>query len=233
MRTICPNCKSQLTLDTLYDSKISYKCLNCDELLYLSDLIDINEAEKLLFQPPKIIRIKKDKIIVNMPVSKNIIGYAFFLIFALILFSIFLVPLMWGLFNINSNEFVANIINIFIGIIALIMGLLLLSPLLRKLFCGLFQKIKVIFTGNTIYICRGLGSKNNCIDINLIKRIYTTKSTKEYKDLDGSCIEFEKKICIEIENGQIIDISISDENEVNAKILLLLIKYFSYKKQGI
>ncbi len=53
MRSICPNCKTQLSLDNINGSNIIYKCSNCNEILYLSDLIDIDEAEKLLLQPPK------------------------------------------------------------------------------------------------------------------------------------------------------------------------------------
>jgi len=235
MRTICPNCKTQLSLDTINGSKITYKCSNCNEILYLTDLLDIDKAEKLLLQPPKGVRVKRKKelIIVHVPVNLNKISHIFLFIFILTIFSIFLTPFIWSLYKINSNEFVANIINIIVGIVCVIIGILFFSSHLRKIFCSIFKRIKIIFYGNNICIYRGLGEKKENIDINFIKKIYSTKSIKEYKDIDGTSVDIDRKIYIEIENKNTIEINIHDVNEANSLFLILIIKYFSYKKQGI
>ncbi|MDR0319975.1 MAG: zinc-ribbon domain-containing protein [Treponema sp.] len=237
MRTICPNCKTQLSLDTINGSKVTYKCSNCNEILDLSDLLDIDKAEKLLLQPPKMVRVKRKKglIIVHVPVNLNKISYLFLSIFILTLFSIFLVPFIWSLYIINSNEFAVNIINIILGIVCVILGFLILSFPLRKIFCSTFQRIKIVFSGNNICIYRGLGEKNENIDINFIKKIYSTKSIKEYKNNDGDVtnVDINRNIYIEIENKNTIAINVHDVNEINSLFLILIIKYFSYKKQGI
>jgi hypothetical protein len=235
MRTVCPNCKTQLSLDTINGSKITYKCSNCNEILYLTDLLDIDKAEKLLLQPPKGVQVKRKKglIIVHVPVNLNKISYIFLFIFILSIFSIFLAPFIWSLYKINSNEFAVNIINIIIGIVFVIIGIFFLSSHLRKIFCSIFKRIKIVFSGNNICIYKGLGEKKGNIDINFIKKIYSTKSIKEYKDDDVTSLDIDKKIYIEIENKNTIEINVYDVNEVNSLFLILIIKYFSYKKQGI
>jgi hypothetical protein len=236
MRTICPSCKTQLSLDTINGSKITYKCSKCNEILYLSDLLDIDKAEKLLLQPPKRIRVKRKKglIIVHVPVNLNKISYIFLFIFILTIFSMFLAPFTWSLYKMNSNEFAVNIINIIIGIVCMIIGILIFSLHLRKIFCLLFKKIKIVFSGNNICIYRGLGEKKENIDINFIKKIYSTKPIKEYKNIDDdTSVDIDKKIYIEIENKNTIEINVYDVSEVNSLFLVLIIKYFSYKKQGI
>jgi hypothetical protein len=235
MRTICPNCKTQLSLDTINGSKITYKCSNCNEILYLTDLLDIDKAEKLLLQPPKGVRVKRKKelIIIHVPVNLNRISHIFLFIFILTIFSIFLAPFIWSLYKINSNEFAVNIINIIIGIVFMIIGILFLFSHLRKIFCSIFKGIKIVFYGNNICIYRGLGEKKENIDINFIKKIYSTKSIKEYKDIDGTSVDINRRIYIEIENKNTIEINVYDVNEANSLFLILIIKYFSYKKQGI
>ena len=235
MKTICPNCKTQLSLDTINGSKITYKCSNCNEILYLSDLLDIDKAEKLLLQPPKGVRVKRKKelIIVHVPVNLNKISYIFLFMFILTIFSIFLAPFMWSLYKINSNEFAVSIINIIVGIVFMIIGILFLSSHLRKIFCSIFKRIKIVFYGNNICIYRGLGEKKENIDINFIKKIYSTKSIKEYKDIDGTSVDINRRIYIEIENKNTIEINVYDVNEINSLFLILIIKYFTYKKQGI
>jgi len=234
MRTICPNCKNQLSLDTINGSKIIYKCSNCNEILYLSDLLDIDKAEKLLLQPPKRVKVKRKKglIIVYVPVNLNKISYIFLFIFILTIFSIFLAPFIWSLYKINSNEFVVNIINIILGIVCGIIGIRILSLHLWNIFCSMFKRIKIVFSDNNIYIYKGLGEKYENIDINFIKKIYTIKSIKEYKDIDDiKSVDIDRKIYIEIENNNTIEINVHDVNEINSLFLIQIIKYFSYKKQ--
>jgi hypothetical protein len=237
MKTICPNCKTQLSLDTINGSKIIYKCSNCNDILYLSDLLDIDKAEKLLLQPPKRVKVKRKKelIIVHVPVNQNKISYIFLFIFILTIFSIFLAPFLWGLYKINSNEFAVNIINIILGIVFVIIGIRIFSLHLWKIFCSMFKRIKIVFSGNNICIYKGLGEKKENIDINFTKKIYSTKSIKEYRDIDDvtTSVDIERKIYIELENKNTIEINVYDINEINSLFLIQIIKYFSYKKQGI
>ena len=235
MRTICPNCKTQLSVDTINGSKIIYKCSNCNEILDLSDLLDIDKAEKLLLQPPKRVRVKrkKESIIVHVPVNLNKVTHIFLFIFLMLLFMFFLAPLIWSLYKIKYNEFTANIINIIIGIISTIIGIHFLYLRILKMFCSIFRRIKLVFSGNNICIYKGLGEKKESIDINLIKKIYSTKSIKEYKDIvDVTSVDIIRKIYIELKNKNTIEINVY-VNEINLLFLVLIIKYFSYKKQGI
>lgn len=235
MKTICPNCKTQLSLDTINGSEIIYKCSNCNEILYLSDLLDIDKADGLLLQPPKGVRVKRKKgiIIIHIPANQNKISYIFLFIFILTMFSIFLAPLIYSLYYINSNELVANIINFIITIVFIIIGIRIFFPFFLNFFCPIFQRIKIVFSGNNIYIYKGLSGKKVNIDTSLIKKIYLIKSIKEDKGTDSTSIDIDKKIYIELRNEKTIEIDVYNVNEINSSFLILIIKYFSYKKHEI
>jgi hypothetical protein len=236
VKSICPNCKTQLTLDTVDGSEITYRCSKCNELLYLSDLIDINEAEQLLLQPPKGVWIKKKKgrIVINVPVtiSSNIssILWIFVSLFiSLIVFLICISPLIWGFFNIDHDNIITNIINISFGIAGGIFGVLLIFSVLRLYSRPIFIGIKIIFTGNNICIYKYLGGKKENIHTKLIKRISLIKSTKTINRNNAwEYVVYEREINIEIENGNIISISVSNIDEVKSRFLLLILKYFSF-----
>ena len=150
MKYICPKCKSQVSLNNINNSEVTYVCTNCNETLYFSDLLDIEKAEKMLLSPPKGTWIKKDyrRLIIGVRATLNIGASIFVAIFALILFILCLLSFI-------SDFFIKDYLGTFIWIGSSILSIIILW----KMISVIFRKIEIasydIVKGNR-FVSRGM-----------------------------------------------------------------------------
>ncbi|MDR1178132.1 MAG: zinc-ribbon domain-containing protein [Spirochaetaceae bacterium] len=216
MKIFCPKCNTQITDNRINIQENICTCANCNEVFYISEILDqgdIKKAEEMLFYPPKGIKIKKciEKMIVQISTfSKN--G------FVLIPFSILFSGISF--FGFFGTIFIkANIIFTIFWLVFVIPSVLIAW----KAIYAIFGKIEFVFNENgIIYVFIGVGriGKKYYINWGSIKKIFELKS----HDSDG---QLKREIYIEEEKT--IKIPLENINELKAKFILLILKYYKYK----
>jgi hypothetical protein len=216
MKIFCPKCNTQIIDNRINIQENICTCTNCNEIFYISEILDqedIKRAEEMLFYPPKGIKIEKyiEKMIIKISTfSKN--G------FVLIPFTILFLGI--SVFGFFGTIFIkANIIFTIFWLIFVIPSMIMVW----KTIYTIFGKVEFVFneSGN-IYVFMGVGriGKKYYIKWGSIKRIFELKS----HDMDG---QLKREIYIEEEKT--IKIPLEGINEIKAKFILLILKYYKYK----
>jgi hypothetical protein len=221
LKIYCPKCNSTIENISINVTENVCVCSKCNELFKLSELLDqenIDEAEKLLRNPPKGILINKNNEHTKIKISTHSLRAIFLIFFT----SAFSGISFGGFFQTLSSKSIFGLLLISVFVVASIY-------LWIQVFFSLFGKIEIVININKSikdYISIGVGiiGKKYFVNWKKIINIYE----HSYHHQEGGT---EKKMYISEEN-KLIKIPINYINDNKKRFLLMVLKYYWHKNKN-
>ncbi|MCL2186328.1 MAG: YfjD family protein [Treponema sp.] len=216
MKIICPKCKTQIENNNINAAENICVCQSCNELFKLSELLDqdtIDDAERMLDNPPEGTWVKKDMSTTVAGVSTHTKNSYILALFALAFSAISLFIFSKALAT--GNILVVIFVSTFVGFSVY---------LWIKVIFSMFGKIELVMTHNEDYLFIGVRSIGQKYLLNW----------SEIKDIYDQTLVNSRGVHLKniyIDGDKLIKIPTESIDKTKSDFLIKILKYYKDKKR--